>query len=595
MPVLFLAHACASQEPRPVSTPPPAQSFRPPTDSVDLALIASGFEESGALADARARFEAAAEQILSRVSEVPGDVAQGRALLEALHGPDGLFSAYDARATTVGEVLERGAFNCLSSAVVYNVLAERLGLTVRAELLPTHARSLMEARGRVIVVETTSPGGFDPDLATQSEILSQVAGAKPTGRTLVPDGGTAVSSVMLIGAMYVNRASVAQEAGDLAGAERLFARGEALAQDAAMRTVLRDQRAALLAQLAADDITSESPARLPRAYRTILAAAKLAPADAEIRRAVLQNLRAAAERMIARHAAEEDEVSALAVLADAVRHGLEAEDKSGLRAFAMSEVSRLRVVRGDLDGAVEAIEQALAQRLAPRDSMLKVTLEQNRVAALRLAALTSAKTGDYTKSLVLIEKLESLPGTTGAERKAYEADRLRAIQLAGQKRIEDLDYAGAAKIYREGLRLFPEDETVRHNLVAVLERIALKEAEALRCETTGDVIGEIRLLDARSPFPSQVMAKCLLGRANESLKAHDFEEAVELLEAAVRSIPSEPLLARNLSVALLRWARHDASEGRCASAWEHVRRVEALESQAFAPAELSQTLGACLK
>jgi tetratricopeptide (TPR) repeat protein len=62
----------------------------------------------------------------------------------------------------VTQIFETGRYNCLSSALLYMVLARAVGLTVRGVLVPTHAFIEMgPPGGKVIEVETTSSTGFD--------------------------------------------------------------------------------------------------------------------------------------------------------------------------------------------------------------------------------------------------------------------------------------------------------------------------------------------------------------------------------------------------------------------------------------------------
>src|SRR5205823_11089536 len=121
------------------------------------------------------------------------------------------------------------------------------------------------------------------------------------------------------------------------------------------------------------------------------------------------------------------------------------------------------------------------EQLPLHDSTLKRALEQNRIAALRLSAIASAKKGDYAQSTQLIERLRGLAGLTQEQRSEADHDRLRVIQLVGSKRIDGSDFKGAAEVYREGVRLFPSDSTFRHNLVAVLERLALPLVSRAMC------------------------------------------------------------------------------------------------------------------
>lgn len=566
-------------------------------DLTDAALIASGFESRALLRGARARFEELAGPLVEQLSGVRDARERAKGLLASLHKKGGLFGEYDARATTLRDVLERRRYNCVSASVVYNILAERLHLRAFAQLLPTHARTVLVPLGqekRSLIVETTSPEGFDPDSRLQAAILAQVGGSlSEEGRALVSDAGSIVSTVVLIGTIYVNRASIVQEAGDFESAERLFARGEAFAGSSEMKSVLRDQRAALLSQLAADDLLSEEPERLRRAYRTLKVAVSLDPRQPEIRASVYQNLRAAAERMIHDVAQQGNEATLLAVAGEAASTGMDPAERSGLRAFALSEVARLRIDAGRFDEALDAIDLALREQLSSRDTRLKDALEQNRISALRLAAFSAAKKGEYARSLQLLERIRGLPGLSPDQRGDASDDHLRVIHLVGNKRIDENDLNGAAEVYRDGVRTFPGDTTSRHNLVAVLERLALPLVSRASCDQAEDYLEEIRLLDPSSKFPSDARVKCLIERAEARLNAADYAEAVSLLRAARDSKPQEVAVVDNLAFALLRWMAALSSDGRCQEAALLGKELRALKAAGLDAGELRRTLAKC--
>lgn len=565
-------------------------------DLTDAALIASGYESRPGLRGARARFEALVAPIVEEVKNVPDPHERGRLLLVALHRKGALLGAYDARATTLDAILDERRYNCVSASVLYNLLAERLDLTVTAQLLPTHARSLVRMPGarRALVVETTSPDGFDPDPRLQAAIRAQVGGVITEGaRALVPDRGAVVTTQVLIGAIYINRASIAQEAGDFAGAARLFEHGESFAQSREMARILRDQRAALLSQLAADDVLSEDRGRLDRAYRTLKAAAALDPREPQIRAAVFQNLRAAVERMIHDRADKADEPGLLALAGEGAGLGLEAAERAGMRAFALSEVARVRIDRGDFDGAVDAIEHALEEHLGPRDAGLKQTLEHNRISALRLAAVSTAKKGDLAHAMQLVERLRALPGLTAAQRREADEDLLRAIHAAGNKRLTDNDFKGAVEVYREGVRRFPADATCRQNMVAALERLAVPLVNGSKCAEASEYLDEIRTVDPASAFAMSASSRCLMARAKERLEAQDYAEAVSLMRAARQANPAEAAVVSNLAVALLRWTSSLSASGSCARAATIARELRGLAVATISPGDVKRALGQC--
>ena len=598
--VLALCGACiapASATPAPGG--PRASAEEGPEDLVEAALLASGYESELGRRAAREELLRHLNGAVAQARSAPDELGRARALLAALHAKGSLLGTYDARATTLEDMLSGRRYNCVSASVVYNLAAERLGLSVAAQLLPTHARSLLsvaeQGRLRGVVIETTSPSGFDPGPEAQQRILQQVAGPAADGaRALVSERGEVVSTRVLIGTIYVNRASIAQEGGQLELAERLFARGEAVADNnETMRRVLRDQRAALMAQLAADDVLSEDPKRYGRAYQTLKAAVTLAPQDPIVRQTLFQNLRAAAERVMSQQAERGDEQALVALAGEAASFGLRPEDRSGLRAFALSEVARLRIEKGAYDAAVEAIDLALREQLGAEDQDLARILRANRVAALRLAALERAKGGAYPAARAYLERIQALPDLSAEDRAQLEQDGLRIIHLVGNRHIDDLDYPAAAEVYREGVRRYPKDETSRHNLLAVLERLASAMVKQGRCGDAAPYLEEVSVLEPKADFPKKAQSRCLVERARQRLDADDASEAVALLSQARRLDPEDVPVRRALAVALSRWVQALVQGGRCEEAKAQAKGLLALGDARIKPKEVQALLRSC--
>lgn len=564
--------ACASTAPAERSA---AESSPRPRlareDLLEVALIASGYDDPTERAAAKAELNKRIAPIVTELSALPSLRDRAARLLTRLHGPGALLGSYEARATTLREILEKGSFNCVSASLLYGVVGAQLGLEISGQLLPTHARSLafLEQGGKKlgVIVETTSPGGFDPSPEAMAAILKDVALPVGAGdRTLVSEKGLIVPTLVLAAATYVNRGSLLQEQGDLKRAEAMFARAELLADDATMRGVLRDQRAALLTQLAVDDLLTSDPARVPRAYRSMVAAVKVAPQDPETRQTVAQNLRAAAERLIAAAADQQDEPAVNALVKDVESLPLDPPVRASISAFAWSEIARVRGKAGDYDGSLAAIERGLLVCATSADESVKGTLEKNRIAALRMAALTTAKSGDTDKSLDYVRKLEATPGLSVAERSEAARDQLRVLVLAAQGRYEKKDVRGALELYRQAHAKAPADKEVAHNLLAVLEEVVVPEINANRCGTVERELAEIRKLAPSEELPDRAEARCLVGRAAELLEASDEAGAVELLRKAARLRPKDGPIRQNLVVGLTKQAKAEARAGHCAKA-----------------------------
>jgi tetratricopeptide (TPR) repeat protein len=108
--------------------------------------------------------------------------AKGEALLRFLH-KSALKKGYRANQTTLSGILDTETYNCVSSAVLFNVVAIRLGLDARAIEVPDHAFSVIYAGTRAFDVETTTARGFNP--ARDRDALRDFE--KVTGFQYIPD------------------------------------------------------------------------------------------------------------------------------------------------------------------------------------------------------------------------------------------------------------------------------------------------------------------------------------------------------------------------------------------------------------------------
>jgi tetratricopeptide (TPR) repeat protein len=73
-----------------------------------------------------------------------------------------VFRAYSLMQTRVDTVFANGRFNCVSSSVLYMVLAKSVGIRVSGVKTVDHAFAMVHIGGEDIDVETTSRHGFDP-------------------------------------------------------------------------------------------------------------------------------------------------------------------------------------------------------------------------------------------------------------------------------------------------------------------------------------------------------------------------------------------------------------------------------------------------
>ena len=224
----FLPAALAVGQPaagrRPASGQPTVGSFQPSEAAARLAglqepLPAGAFLEaaldlSGAqgpgLEDARARLQ---DLAATAAAELAGGSVHDRAegLLEMLHRR--VFRQYDEWQTRLDDLLATGRFNCVSSAVLYGLLARSLGLEFRAVQTPDHAFIRVLAGDEGWDVETTNPYGFDP--GSRREFTDSFG--RLTGYSYVPPGQYGrrreLGDKGLLALILYNRNAYATEAG----------------------------------------------------------------------------------------------------------------------------------------------------------------------------------------------------------------------------------------------------------------------------------------------------------------------------------------------------------------------------------------------
>lgn len=128
---------------------------------LEAGLIASGVKNKQKLDSYTQRADKLFEIItnIKKFNEL-NDYEKSEVILIVLHKV--LFKKYIINATRVDAVFDRGIFNCVSSAVIYNYYCERLGLKAYGILVPDHVFSAIRVKGELIDVETTTIYGFDP-------------------------------------------------------------------------------------------------------------------------------------------------------------------------------------------------------------------------------------------------------------------------------------------------------------------------------------------------------------------------------------------------------------------------------------------------
>ena len=180
---------------------------------IRIAFIASGTTDED-IETYIARMEGLIEAAPGRRGDAEGDA---EVLLQWMH--EGTLTRYVESQTRLDVLLDKGTYNCVSSAVLYMILVRSRGIPVRGVLTSDHAFCRIITGDDPsdpedgIDVETTTSYGFDP--GTRHEAVNSFSGR--TGFTYVPPGNYRqrrdIGEKELISLIYQNRLAALQRSG----------------------------------------------------------------------------------------------------------------------------------------------------------------------------------------------------------------------------------------------------------------------------------------------------------------------------------------------------------------------------------------------
>ncbi|MDR0707681.1 MAG: hypothetical protein LBF60_07390 [Treponema sp.] len=214
--------------------------MRPPYSWRDLsgmALWASGVRNQ----DAYMSRIADAARTLQNAPDLPAGARQrGEYALGFMHG--NYLTRYEENQTAVSVLLDTGAFNCVSSAVFYTILAVAVDLDVGAVITRDHAFATVNAGGgahsgaALIDVETTNRYGFDPGTKTEfRDEFGRLTGYAYTDQQNYRDRAP-ISQLELVSLILANRISRLEKQGRYTAAIPLMADSAALLSMRAEKT-----------------------------------------------------------------------------------------------------------------------------------------------------------------------------------------------------------------------------------------------------------------------------------------------------------------------------------------------------------------------
>ena len=153
-------------------------------ETFEAALIAEGILDPAQFKEYQKRIDDVVDKVRARIrSEKLNEVQTAQAVLEQLYS-DILTGKFDISNTNPAKVMDTGNFNCVSATLLYNVIAQRVDLTVCGLETIGHVLSRIKIGGSYVNVETTCSTWFQ--LLTQRE--RNLATTRRSARTRVLDG-----------------------------------------------------------------------------------------------------------------------------------------------------------------------------------------------------------------------------------------------------------------------------------------------------------------------------------------------------------------------------------------------------------------------
>ncbi len=182
---------------------------------IEAALAFSGTPE-GSMDQEREALRLEVQRFQQKASGIQDQAHLGEMALVFLH--DSLLRSYSLLQARVDTALDTGVFNCVSSAVLYMILARSVGLSVGGVRTTDHAFCTVEVNGTPIDVETTNPYGFNPGTKREFKDLF----GKVTGFSYVPPSDyrerTAIGEKELLALILYDRASFEIQRSNFQGA-----------------------------------------------------------------------------------------------------------------------------------------------------------------------------------------------------------------------------------------------------------------------------------------------------------------------------------------------------------------------------------------
>lgn len=502
-------------------------------DLADAALVVSGVADPARRTAYRARIDALAAAAAAPLAGADTPEAKGTRLLGWLH-ERAFAGGYAAGQTDLPPVLDGGTFNCVSSAVLYTILARRLGLDARGVQVPDHAFGVVYAGTRHFDVETTTPRGFDParDPAAVAEFAAR------TGFAYIPDSDRdrrrEVTDAGLLAMVWYNHGCRLAADGDHRAALAAYFR--ALGLDRELAAAAKNA----LVSLAAWALAEGAAGRFDTGRAVARAGLDLAPNDPRVRYAHARVWADSAEAEAGRNGLD----AGLAVLRQAA-----GEVPDGpfvqLQAWLAVRPADALAAAGKWEEAVARVDPALPKVDPPaREEVLRW-----RGGLFLRWANAELAAGRFEQALTVVERGLRLHPADGRFPDLLTAVARSWVQTAQKEKGPAEGKRVVAALAEKAKSVPALKEAVRRApywLVIELRGTGTEdEAEAAMPRVQPPAAGEVD--------EKQVLRTVYDHWAGARLDAGDFRGAFGVYVKGLNRLPDDPVLLAHLTYVLQRW------------------------------------------
>lgn len=148
----------------------------------EASLISSGITDKTKREEYLSNIDILKNKAKEALNNATTPFEKAEALLIWMH-KNVLSSGYSSSQTNLSKLLDEGKFNCVSSAVLFNILGKEVGLDIKAVEVPDHVFLILYDGNTHVDIETTTPYGFNPK--TDHKVLDNIK--KITGFSYVSD------------------------------------------------------------------------------------------------------------------------------------------------------------------------------------------------------------------------------------------------------------------------------------------------------------------------------------------------------------------------------------------------------------------------